>query len=63
MSDRNAAGKVGTADGGLVTGGSADGGAIGDAGVGAEAEGGEAKADRSPPNQLWGEGFRDAVLR
>ena len=31
MSDRNAAGKVGTADGGLGTGGSADGGAMGDA--------------------------------
>ena len=46
MSERNAAGNVGTADGGLGTGGSADDGAVGDAGVGEEAEGGgEAKAD------------------
>ena len=61
MSD--AAGKVVATDGGLGTGGSADGGTMGDAGVGTEAKGGEAKADRSPPNQLWGKGFRDAVLR
>ena len=62
MSDRDAAIKV-AMDGGLGTSGSADGGSVGDAGVVEEAKGGEAKADRRPPNQLWGKGFRDAVLR
>jgi hypothetical protein len=46
MSERDAAGELVAADGGLDTGGSADGGAMGDAGVGTEAKGGEAKADR-----------------
>ncbi len=49
MGDRDAAGKMVAADGGLGAGGRAGGGTVGDAGMSEQAEGGETKADR------WGD--------